>query len=100
MGWTGSSSMFLVTVLAAAGCAGRTIVDRDADGVPDADDCDDANASVYPGAEEICDGLDNDCNGEVDDVGSDADVDGFDDCVDPTPDGFDGAAGREAPLSM
>ena len=26
-------------------------------------DCDDAHATVYPGAAEICDGLDNDCNG-------------------------------------
>jgi hypothetical protein len=30
-------------------------------------DCDDANASVHPGAIEVCDGVDNDCNGVVDD---------------------------------
>jgi hypothetical protein len=29
-----------------------------------ADDCDDSNKTVYPGAQEICDGLDNDCNGK------------------------------------
>jgi len=29
-------------------------------------DCDDTNDRVYPGAEEICDGLDNDCDGVVD----------------------------------
>ncbi len=29
-----------------------------------ADDCDDSKPSVYPGASEICDGLDNDCNGK------------------------------------
>jgi Putative metal-binding motif len=29
-----------------------------------ADDCDDAHATVYPGASEICDGLDNDCDGK------------------------------------
>lgn len=29
-------------------------------------DCDDRNASVYPGAPESCDGLDNNCDGDVD----------------------------------
>ena len=30
------------------------------------DDCDDSNAEVFEGAEEVCNGLDDDCNGEVD----------------------------------
>jgi hypothetical protein len=30
-------------------------------------DCDDAAPTVFPGAGELCDGLDNDCNGTVDD---------------------------------
>lgn len=31
-----------------------------------ADDCDDANSANHPGAEEVCDGQDNDCNGRID----------------------------------
>ena len=30
------------------------------------DDCDDSAAAAYPGAVELCDGLDNDCNGDTD----------------------------------
>lgn len=30
-------------------------------------DCDDSNEFTWPGAEDICDGQDNDCNGEIDD---------------------------------
>ena len=47
------------------------------------EDCDDLSPEVFPGAEEICDGLDNDCNGAVDEDGSDrpwwrdGDGDGF-----------------------
>ena len=29
-------------------------------------DCNDTNAAVFPGAQELCDGLDNNCNGQVD----------------------------------
>ena len=44
-------------------------------------DCDDTEVTVYPGAPEYCDGLDNDCNGVVDDSALDvltwyADADG------------------------
>ncbi len=49
------------------------------------DDCDDEKRSVNPGAQELCDGVDNDCNGDVDDllaedeVYLDRDGDGFGD---------------------
>lgn len=48
-------------------------------------DCDDANNGVYPGASEVCNGLDDDCNGSSDDgltflnYFTDADGDGFGD---------------------
>jgi hypothetical protein len=51
--------------------------------VANSDDCDDNDATVFPGAEEICDGADTDCNGSVDDVAdppiwyADADDDGY-----------------------
>jgi len=35
--------------------------------VSDDEDCDDSDATAYPGAEEVCDGADNDCVGLVDD---------------------------------
>ncbi len=41
--------------------------DADGDGAVAAWDCDDANAKIYPGAVELCDGVDNNCNGVVDD---------------------------------
>lgn len=39
-------------------------VDADGDDHDNCDECDDTNELVYPGAAEICDGVDNNCNAE------------------------------------
>lgn len=58
-------------------------VDADGDGFAAAVDCDDGNASIYPGAPDpVCDGVDSDCDGD-DDV--DLDLDGRPDECDPCP---------------
>lgn len=48
-------------------------------------DCDDSQVTVYPTADEVCDGLDNDCDGVVDPDApiwyADADDDGFGDAA-------------------
>ncbi len=56
--------------------------DGDGDGHTDDVDCDDGDAEVFPGAEERCNGVDDDCDGELDeDVGTtwypDGDGDGY-----------------------
>jgi hypothetical protein len=59
------------------GVGGQSIVDADGDGVsPSEGDCDDGDASVYPGAPEACDGKDNDCDGSVPLDEADDDYDG------------------------
>ncbi len=42
------------------------------DHVSNSNDCDDTNAAIHPGAEEVCDGIDNDCDGAVDEGAADA----------------------------
>ena len=48
------------------------IVDLDEDSFKAMDDCDDADASVFPGASETCDGVDQNCDGVPDDDATDA----------------------------
>ena len=52
-------------------------IDSDGDGVfsiqSGGQDCDDQNAAVYPGATEVCNGLDDDCDGQTDDDDTDLD---------------------------
>ena len=62
----------------------ETLSDADGDGYFSDEDCDDSSSAVYPGSEELCDGVDNDCDGDIDEgVTStfylDADGDGFGD---------------------
>jgi len=57
-------------------------------------DCDDGNSAVFPGAPEVCDGIDNNCNGTAADEGVDLDGDGettCTDCDDGNPQSFTGA---------
>ena len=71
--------LFFSAMLVTAGCIDPhpSAGDVDGDGVStDEGDCDDYDVSVYPGAEEICDGKDNDCNG-IDDDPFDLDGDGI-----------------------
>jgi hypothetical protein len=67
-------------------------LDADGDGYDASVDCDDADASVHPGAPDPCDGLDADCDGVVEE---DSDSDGFrvcEECADRDPTRFPGAA--------
>jgi hypothetical protein len=57
----------------------RLPADADGDGYAETIDCDDDNPDIFPNAEEVCDGVDNDCDSAVDeDVGFTfyADLDG------------------------
>ncbi len=86
--------------------------DRDGDGVDACPggaseaDCDDTDPAVHPGADEVCDGVDNDCDGEAPDE-EDEDGDGYPLCADDCDDGDplvtpgdedgDGASGCDDP---
>ncbi len=83
-------------------------VDADGDRAPASVDCDDGDATVYPGATEVCeDGVDNDCDGIIDDSGigarnyyADEDRDGYGDplrtefaCPSAAPEGWSEQSG-------
>ncbi len=46
-------------------------LDDDNDGDPDVTDCDDNDETLFAGAQESCDAIDNDCDGSLDDPGED-----------------------------
>jgi hypothetical protein len=62
----------------------KIINDQDADGFDSEEDCNDSDATINIGAEELCDGVDNNCDGEIDEnvrniFYADSDDDGFGD---------------------
>ena len=62
-------------------------------------DCDDASAEVFPGAPELCDGVDQDCDGDLIEDFGDADGDDLPDCdaaAVPAP-GCDGGCSATGP---
>ncbi len=69
-----TTTLFLLLCLAACRTDPKTDtgelpgdpVDADGDGWTAEDDCDDSDPEVNPGADELCNGLDDDCDGEVD----------------------------------
>lgn len=80
-------SFTYLNVTETCGCNGPE--DIDGDGYCEPDDCNTTNADVFPGAPELCDGVDNDCNGAVPADEADKDGDGFKvcegDCDDTDP---------------
>lgn len=78
----GLRSVALVAALVSLGACKRieiTDLDADNDGVTADEDCNDGSPAVFPGATEVCDGVDNDCDEEIDE-GTD--------CEDNDEDGF------------
>ena len=65
--------------------------DIDGDGFTNSQDCEPTDPNSYPGAEEVCDGVDNDCDGEPDDglcddgnpCSQDVCIEGTEDCTFP-----------------
>ncbi|MFT5686015.1 MAG: hypothetical protein ACI8RZ_006970 [Myxococcota bacterium] len=80
--------MRALPVLMLLGCNPREeveFVDDDGDGFTTQYDCDDTDAGVFPTADEVCDGVDNNCDGTADEstaldavtVYADGDFDGY-----------------------
>jgi len=77
--------VWLVALAFAAACgasgSGSSLEDLDGDGYSmDEGDCDDGSRTIYPGATDPCDGIDNNCDGTPDEM-YDADGDGFATCA-------------------
>jgi len=72
-------------------CGGICIQDFDKDNYnrgmcSGTNDCNDSNLLINPGAEEICNGIDNNCDGQLHPNSTlDSDDDGFNNCIDNCP---------------
>jgi hypothetical protein len=87
--WTGNAMIVWggEVNLQALNSGGRYLIDRDLDHDGDGfsasgGDCNDDDASRYPGAAELCNGFDDDCDGHADEDFADEDGDGVADCRD------------------
>ena len=62
--------MFAFLWLWRTGCWSKPSIigngDADGDGYDRTMDCNDSSSAIYPGADEVCDGIDQDCDGEID----------------------------------
>ena len=74
-----------ISLVGLVACNGKTVdpepVDADRDGYTEEADCNDNDGDIHPGADELCDEVDNDCDGDVDEEAVDmatfyADTDG------------------------
>ena len=80
--------LFILAFVVACGEADKdpSAVDNDGDGFSENQgDCDDKDPTVYPEADELCDGIDNDCDRGVDEPGA---VDGTPYYLDQDGDGY------------
>jgi len=60
-----TAALLFLALSSLAGCDDKASADADGDGYI-SDDCDNNDADINPGADEYCDGVDNNCDGQTD----------------------------------
>ena len=82
-----AAAALILSLIPNSAWAAPPVRDRDSDGYASDEDCNDNDASINPGASEVCDdGVDNNCDGNIDegcasmagDLDGDNDIDGDD----------------------